>query len=93
MPRDTGTRATPRVAPTGRRERNPLGGYPCVYGLLETVIYGLLVDMRIEEPKRDEFIDQEGLVERFVGAWAAAVEKIEAKVMKQVAAGKEEVSF
>lgn len=74
------------------RERNPRGGYPCVYGMLETIIYGFLVDMRIEEPKRDEFIDQEGLVTRFIDAWAAVVEKIEGKVVKQVASGKE-VSF
>jgi len=81
MPRDAGIMATRRVAPTG------------VYGRLEREIHGLLVDMRIEEPKRDEFIDQEGLVTRFIGAWAAVVDKIEAKVMRQVASGKEEVSF
>lgn len=80
MPRDAGIRATPRVAPTG------------VYGRLEREIHGFLVDMRIEEPKRDEFIDQEGLVMRFIDAWAAAVEKIEAKVVRQVASGKE-ISF
>jgi len=60
---------------------------------LDREIYGLLADIGIVEQRRDEFVDQEELVKRFIRAWVKVVEKIEQKVMKQVEAGKTKVKI
>jgi hypothetical protein len=71
------------------RGNSPL---PRIFERLEREIHGLMVDLGLDEQRRDEFLDQEGMVKRFMAAWEKAVEKIEEKVIKQIEAGKE-VSF
>lgn len=60
-----------------------------VFERLEREIHGLLVDLRIDEQRRDECIDQEGMAKRFMARWKTAVEKIEETVLKQIEQGKE----
>jgi len=64
-----------------------------VLDLLDHEITGLLVDLRLEDPKTDEFIPPEDMVKRFMAAWGKVIDKIEKKVMKQVEAGKTEVTL
>jgi len=74
----------------GQVQDLPLQG---IYRRLEREIHGLLCDMGLATQRMDEFVDQEDLVKRFIGAWNAVVEKIEKNVMKQLAAGKTKVKI
>ena len=60
---------------------------------LDREIHGVLADLGILEQRTDEFVDQEGLVKRFIEAWGEVVDKIEKKVLKQVEKGKTEVNI
>lgn len=60
---------------------------------LDREIHGFLVDMGIAQQRTDEFVDQEGMVKRFMDAWGKVADEIEKKVMKQVEAGKREVAI
>jgi hypothetical protein len=64
-----------------------------VFNLLDREIHGLLVDLRLEDPKTDEFIPPEDMVKRFMAAWGKAVDVIEKKVVKQIEAGKTEIKI
>ncbi len=69
-----------------------MGARPIIFDRLEREIHGLMVDLGLDEQRRDEFLDQEGMVKRFMEKWAKVVEKIEEKVIGQIERGKE-VSF
>ena len=60
---------------------------------LDHEIYGLLADLGFVQQRTDSFVDQEDLVERFIEAWNAVVDKIEAAVMKQIEQGKTKVKI
>jgi len=64
-----------------------------VLDLLDHEITGLLVDLRLEDPKTDEFIPPEDMVKRFMAAWGKVIDKIEKKVMKQIETGKTEIKI
>jgi len=64
-----------------------------VFNLLDREIHGLLVDLRLDKPRTDEFIPQEDMVKRFKARWGKVVDKIEAKVMKQIETGKTEIKI
>jgi polysaccharide pyruvyl transferase WcaK-like protein len=84
--------AEKRQAQVPGQARRPAPTGFAIYARLEREIHGLMVDLGLDEQRRDEFLDQEGMVKRFMEKWAKTAEKIQEKVLKQIEAGKE-ISF
>jgi len=60
---------------------------------LDREIYGFMVDMRVADQSTDEFLDQEPMVKRFVKSWGTVVDKVRARVIKQIESGETEVNI